>query len=150
MFRVAAFGFALVGMTASAMAAAPSPGTYAAGIYIQNASGGGCLDRAGSVYAGIVQYGGLSSTKILLNVPIPQGPDMSGQTLSISSGAGTAHPSGNLVWAIYGLDQIKVTGTFTSQITEVDAARFLVQINETYSSCQETINASLVKTGPKL
>jgi len=133
-----------------AAAIAPSSGTYAAGIYVISAAGSGCFDSAGAYYTGVVQYGGIAARTIYLNVPYPQNYDVSAQTLSVTSGVGTVHPSGKFTWAFQGRLQSSVNGTFNSTLVEINANKFVAEVDESYPNCQEGVSISLIKTGPHL
>jgi len=139
------------GAVASNMASAPQSGTYQALLYVQSASGSGCLDAAGFAYTGSMSFGGLSATKNYLRA-LETGNNFavdSLQTLNVTSGAGTTHPSGNLVWTGAGVGgSWNVSGSFSGTITEISTHAFVLQLKETYTGCSsEDINVSLVRIG---
>jgi len=139
------------GAIASDEATAPVAGTYAAVIYIQSA-GSGCLDVTGATYVGEVSFAGLSGATQYLRVPLAANglAVVSAQTLTVTSGKGTTHLGGKLVWTGNGVgDSWNVSGTFSATVTEVGAHTFVMQTTESYDTCKnEQSNISLVRLGP--
>ena len=138
------------GAVAGDRASAPQSGTYEALLYVQSAAKG-CLDIAQNAFIGSMSFGGLSATKNYLRA-LETGPSTSIdslQTLNVTSGAGTTHPSGGLVWTGAGIGgSWSVNGSFSATITEISTHAFVLQLKETYTGCsEEDINVSLVRIG---
>src|SRR2546423_6307396 len=94
--------FAIVGLSngalASEWASAPEAGTYQALLYVQSVSGSGCIDKAGFAFTGSMSFAGLSgSTHYMRALEIGNNFAVDSiQTLTVTSGKGTTHLSGNL------------------------------------------------------
>lgn len=134
--------------TADERAAAPKSGTYAADVFVQSASGGGCLDSAGSYYAGVVNYGGLGGALIGIRVPLASSGlgVVSLQALKITKGVGTTSPSGTFAWKGAGVGtNWSLNGTFSGTITEVDGFSFVAQVSESYPNCSESLMIVLMR-----
>ena len=141
--------------TSPALATAPTAGTYAAAVYVNAASGSGCLDYAGNSYAGALNYLGFSATKLALRIPLVASGQagVSTTTLTVTSGAGTLAPKGSFNWKASGIGvtSFSQNGTFAASIKEIDGTSFAAQVKETYNSaygsCTETLLVALTRVG---
>lgn len=130
----------------------PESGTYAASVYVESAKGS-CLDGAQSQYSAIVNFAGLSSVTNYIKIPITAYPKslamVSVQTLTTKSGKGTDNQSGTFTWvgSGFGENGWSENGNYTETITEIGTHTFAMKITDTYSSCTETIDVALVRTG---
>lgn len=150
-----AFAFAMLGLPNGALAhdmgTAPESGTYQFELYVQSASGAGCLDKAGYVFIGSMSFAGLGGSKHYLRA-LETGSNFavdSVQTLAVTGGKGTTNLSGNLTWTGAGIGgSWSESGTFSATVTEIGTHTFAMALKETYSGCtSEDINLALVRTG---
>lgn len=132
------------------LATAPEAGTFQGQLYVNSASGSGCLDASGDVFIGSMSFGGLSATTDYLRF-LETGPNAafdSLYTLTVKSGKGTISPSGSFAWTGNGIGgSWSETGTFTSTITEITNHAFVLQLVVKYGSCTEDLNIPLVRIG---
>jgi hypothetical protein len=144
---------ALLCSVGASAATAPLSGTYAANILIGSVSGSGCLDKSGNQFAGVVNYAGLSGTRLGIRIPtIYNGaPIISTQYLTVKSGVGTTHPGGAFTWTGISSDgqQWNISGTFSATITEMDTFSFIAAVTETYSGCTEHLSVGVTRVGAK-
>ena len=144
---------ALIIGPSTALNAAPSPpaGTYAANVFVQSATGTGCVDSTNGTFVDAeVSYGGLSAKRLVIRIPLA-GPDATftwRQILTITGGAGTLNPTGTVAFAGIGAISWSMQGTFSATVNELDSHDFGMQISETYPDCSEKLQISLVRFGP--
>lgn len=124
---------------------------YAAGVSVQSVSGGQCLDSSGASFAGVLQYAGLPGRSAFLRVPLAQLGVVSTQALTISSGVGTAHPSGTFTWKGVGPQGTvwNVSGSFQASITTVDVNSYVFAITESYGGCSESSYIAATSLRPR-
>jgi hypothetical protein len=144
----AAFG--TCAFTSENTVSAPESGTYNAQVYIQSADSG-CLDKAGFVFIGEASFAGLGGATHYLRIP-ETGSNLaivSVQTLTVTSGKGTTHLNGKLVWTGNGFGESwNYSGTFSATVTEIGTHAFVMQMKESYTGCtEEDSNISLVRIG---
>lgn len=145
-----AFFGPLNGAIASEPVSAPESGTFQGEVYVDSASGTGCLDKAGYAFIGSLSFPGMSGTTYTLRA-LETGSGVafvSVQTLTVKSGKGTTSPSGSLSWVGGGVGgSWTENGTFTSTIAEIGTHAFVLQLTEKYSGCTEDINVPLARIG---
>ena len=148
-FRAVTVAMAITFSATMGAHSGPVP-AYVAGIFVQSAGGGGCLDQSGAAFAGVLQYAG-SVSKDTLRVPLPQLGAMSTQVLTVTSGLGGNHPSGTFTWKGVGPSGTiwNVSGDFAASVTTVDANSLVFAINETYGSCSESSYISATRLKPQ-
>jgi len=135
---------------------APVVGTYVANVYIQTATGDGCMDTPGRAFAGVLVYGGLSATQFWLRLPQTGSTTgiVSTEVLTITAGAGTTSPSGKFTWKGQGVGPAwNLNGTFTASITGIDTHSFVMNLSERYANsgyyCTETPVVAATRVGAK-
>lgn len=153
MVRVGWFFAAMAMLTATSASATtyPQPGAYAASIYVASTAGSGCLDSMGTIYAGVLNYGGLDDNHGGLRVPLGAQGVVSVQALTVKTGLGTLTPSGTFSWKISnGQSGQTIPGDWSAKLAVVDTVSFVAHITEHYNNgCTESLTVSLTRVGPQ-
>ena len=142
-------GGAILAATSAAATDLPKSGAYAASIYVSGA-GNGCVDYAGTTYAGVLNYGGVDDNHAGLRVPLGASGVVSIQALTAKAGVGTLAPSGTFTWKITsGQGGQSYSGTWSARLSVVDSVSFVADITEHYNGiCTEDLTVSLTRVGP--